>query len=257
MHMKYPSEILKGLKAFGLDQKEVTIYLAGLELGSTTVLELSRRTKMPRSTLYPLLEKLRTRGVFRLVKQKKTTKYVAESPETLERQFHDREEAFIKALPSLQALNETSYGGPGVTFYEGSDGFKRLWKQLYQSGAKEYRLITSGVSLLDYVKEPYILKRVIAERMERGIRSKQLIKDGRDARKIVAKDKTENRESRLLPKEVELPATVIIFGEQVAFITTRKENTMILLASGDVALTYKALFDLIWDKAETFEDVAA
>jgi sugar-specific transcriptional regulator TrmB len=251
MYMKYPTEIIKGLEAFGLDQKEVSIYLSGLEAGRSTVLELSRRTKMPRSTLYPLLEKLVSRGVFRLVKEKKTSKYLAESPETLERMFHDREEAFIRAIPSLQALNETSFAGPGVTFYEGSDGFKRLWKQLYRSGATEYRLITSGVSLLDYVKEPYILKQVIAERLERGIFSKQLIRDSRDARKIVAKDKEELRESRLLPKDVQLPATVIIFADQVGFITTRKENTMILLASGDVALTYKALFDLIWDKADT------
>ena len=35
------------------------------------------------------------------------------------------------------------------------------------SGVKEYRLITSGTGLLDYVKEPYIVKRVIAERMQK------------------------------------------------------------------------------------------
>lgn len=251
--MKYTSEIIKGLKAFGLDEKEAKIYLAGLELGSTTVLELSRRTKMPRSTLYPILEKLRTRGIFRMLKQKKTSMYVAESSDTLERQFHEREESFLKAIPAIKAINETEFGGPGVTFYEGTDGFKRLWKQLYQSGATEYRLITSGVSLLDYVKEPYILKRIIAERLERGIFSKQLIRDSHEARKIIAKDKEELRESRLIPKDIQIPATVIIFSDQVGFITTRKENTMILLASGDVALTYKALFDLIWDKAETLE----
>lgn len=69
------------------------------------------------------------------------------------------------------------------------------------------------------------------------------------------KDKEELRESRFLPANIVLPSTVIIFADQVAFITTRKENTMILLASGDVALTYRTLFDLIWDKAESAKKV--
>ncbi len=187
------------------------------------------------------------------MKQKGTTVYIAESPEVLERILQDREQKFHKAVTALEALHETARKGPGVTFYEGSDGFKRLWKQIYNSGVTEYRLITSGVGLLDYVKEPYIIKRVIAERLERGIFSKQLIRNSRDARKIVEKDAEEHRESRLLPADIQLPATVIIFAEQVAFITTRKENTMILIASGDVAITYQTLFDLIWDKADRLQ----
>ncbi len=248
--MEYPPNIIKGLKAFGLDEKEVSVYLAGLEMGKASVLELSRRTKLPRTTLYPILEKLQSKAVFRVGKEKKTTVYIAEPPEVLERQMQDREEKLAKSIPSLRLLHETVRGGPGVTFYEGTDGFKRLWKEIYRSGIEEYRLITTGVGLLDYVKEPYIIHRVIAERLKRGIKSKQLIPMNRDAKKIVEKDSQELRESRFLPSDVHLPATVIIFGDQVAFITTRKENMMIIVASGDVAITYQTLFDLVWDKAE-------
>jgi HTH-type transcriptional regulator, sugar sensing transcriptional regulator len=251
MEMHYPSELIKGLEAFGFDEKEVRVYLGGLELGRASVLELSRRTSLPRTTLYPILERLTHQGVFRVGKEKKTTVYIAESPEMLDRQMQDREERFAKTIPALQLLHETIQEGPAVTFYEGTDGFKRLWKQIYRSGIKEYRLITSGVGLLDYVKEPYIIHRVIAERISRGIESKQLIPMNKEAKKIVAKDKEELRESRFLPEGTALPSTVIIFGEQVAFITTRRENMMIIVASGDVALTYKTLFDLIWDKAES------
>ncbi len=251
MHMKYTSDILKGLEAFGLDEKEVRVYLAGLEIGTASVLELSRRTELPRTTLYPVLERLQHQGVFKVGKQKNTTVYIAELPDVLNRQLEDRASLFSKTLPALQTIRGSVLDGPGVTFYEGSDGFKRIWKAIIGSGVREYRLITSGTGLLDYVKEPYLVRRVIAERLEKGIVSKQLIPDHRDARKIVEKDKEELRESRFLPSGTYLPSTVIIFADQVAFITTRKENTMILLASGDVALTYKTLFDLIWVKAET------
>jgi sugar-specific transcriptional regulator TrmB len=250
MYMNYTSEIIRGLGAYGLDEKEVRVYLAGLEIGTATVLELSRRTELPRTTLYPILERLEHHGVFKVGKQKNTTVYIAETPEVLKRQLEERSQLFSRTIPALDLIHETAHVGQWVTFYEGSDGFKRIWKAIMNSGVSEYRLITSGTGLLDYVKEPYIVKRVIAERLAKKILSKQLIRDSRDARKIVEKDKEELRESRFLPNGIHLPSTVIIFADQVAFITTRKENTMILLASGDVALTYKTLFDLIWEKAE-------
>lgn len=253
MHMNYPTEVIRGLEAFGLDEKEVKVYLAGLEVGTSSVLELSRRTNLPRTTLYPILERLEHHGVFKVGKQKNTKVYIAELPEVLKKQMDERATLFAKTLPSLDMVRGSVHEGPGVTFYEGSDGFKRVWKAIINSGVKEYRMITSGTGLLDYAKEPYIVKRVIAERMEKKIMSKQLIRDSKDARAIVKKDKEELRESRFLPPDIHLPSTVIVFADQVAFITTRKENTMILLASGDVALTYKTLFDIIWDKAERGE----
>lgn len=251
--MNYPKEVMRGLGAFGLDEKEVKVYLAGLEIGTASVLELSRRTELPRTTLYPILERLEHQGVFKVGRQKNTIAYIAELPDVLKRQLEDRAVLFSKTLPALEIIQGSVHDGPGVTFYEGSDGFKRVWKAIINSGVKEYRMITSGTGLLDYAKEPYIVKRVIAERMEKKIFSKQLIRDSRDARAIVKKDKEELRESRFLPADIHLPSTVIIFADQVAFITTRKENTMILLASGDVALTYKTLFDLIWAKADKID----
>lgn len=248
--MHYPPELIKGLEAYGLDSKEANVYLAGLELGATSVLELARRTQLPRTTLYPILERLTARGVFREGKEKSTTVYLAEPPAQLVEKMHEREARLEESLPALEMLQETTHGGPGVTFYEGTEGFKRLWKQILNSGIKEYRLLTSGVGLRDYVKEPYLIHRVVEERKKHGIRSLQLIRDSRAAREIIAKDAEELRESRILPSQIDLPATVIIFADQVAFITTRKENTMIILASGDVAATYKTLFDLVWEKAE-------
>lgn len=247
MRMHYPPEALEGLEAFGLEKNEALIYLAGLELGTSTVLELSRRTQVPRTTLYPLLEKLRRLGAFKIGKQKKRTVYSAEPPDLLRQNMLERQSQLEKSLPMLEVLRETSRGGPGVTFFEGTDGFKKLWRHLYASGVEEYRLITTGTGLLDYVKEPYLVERVIEDRKKRGIKSLQLIPENRETKRIVERDKEEMRESRFLPSNVDLPCSVIIFADQVAFITTRRENTMIIVASGDVARTYKTMFDLVWN----------
>lgn len=245
-NMNYPSELLTALTGFGFDEKEAKIYLAGLELGQATVLELSRRTRLPRTTLYPILEELRRHGFFRYGKARRRSVYTAEQPAALLATLRAREKMLNQALPKLEALRGTVREGAGVALYEGTEGFRQLWQKIFRSGVKEYRILTSGTGLLEFVHEPYLVKHIIAERMRRGIKSIQLIPDTLAARKIIAKDKTELRESRLLPREVEIPATIIIFGNEVAFITTRRENTMILIASGESAVTHRTLFDLIW-----------
>ncbi|MFH1099213.1 MAG: helix-turn-helix domain-containing protein [Candidatus Uhrbacteria bacterium] len=241
-----PATFFRALEAFGFTPKEARVYFAGLELGPTSVLELSRRTRLARTTLYPILDDLRRRGYFRLGKRRQGSIYTVEPPTNLERQFRERLEAFLVAVPQLEAVRGTIHEGAGVTIFEGSEGFRQLWRKIFRSGVTEYRIMTSGVGLLDFVREPYLVERIIAERIRRGIKSRQLIPDSPASRRIVVKDHEELRESRFLPKGVALPATVIIFGDEVAFITTRRENTMVVVASGEAAITLKTLFDLLW-----------
>jgi len=250
MRMDNSSDLLAGLKAFGLDDKGAKIYLTGVRLGPSSVIEIAHHSQLPRTTVYSVLEKLCEEGLFHLGKKKKQTVYTAEPPEILQKNFQEKQEAFTSVFQQLQDVYETFTGHPNITVYEGTDGFKGMWKDLFLSGAKEYRMITGGIGMLEYVHEPYLLQRIIAERIRRGIKSKQLIVDSRAARAIVAKDKKELRESRLLPPGNEIPSSVIIFENKVAYITTRRENLMILLASGDIAVTYRTMFDLLWQCAK-------
>jgi len=104
--------------------------------------------------------------------------------------------------------------------------------------------------MLEYVHEPHLIKHIIARRVELGIKSRQLIVQCREANKIVARDPNELRESRFMPEGTIIPASVIIFADNVAFITTRKENVTISIMSGDITITYRSLFDLLWETSK-------
>ncbi|MDO8462849.1 MAG: helix-turn-helix domain-containing protein [bacterium] len=249
-HTADERELLHALTAFGFDEKEARVYLAGLTLGATSVLELSRRTRLPRTTLYPILEDLRRRGHFKLGKSKRGSVYTAEDPKELDARFRTRARLFADTLPKLEALRGTVHEQAGVTLFEGSDGFRQLWQRIFNSGVTEYRNLTAGVGFTEFVHEQYLVERIVAERVRRGIRSKHLIKDSRTARKIIEQDAAQLRESRLLPSGIDLPASTIIFGNEVVFITTRKENTMTLLSSPESAATLTTMFDLLWEAAE-------
>lgn len=250
MRMPFPSELKAALMSFGFDDKEAVIYLAGLEKHSASILDIARRTGLARTTIYPIIENLCRRGYFRLKKIQGRQQYVAEEPGTFLHKLEERQRTFNAILPMLDALRSTAREKIGVTMYEGTDGFKQFWQRLFQSGIKEYCLLTTGVQLLEYVKEPYIVKRIIAERIKRGIKSRQLTPENRETKRFAAKDAVELRETRFLAHDVALPASIILFGNDAAFITTRKENSVILVTSGDCAVTLRTMFELLWTGAK-------
>ncbi len=243
----------QALTSYGFDEKEAALYLACLTSGAATVLELSRTTELPRPTIYPILESLRLRGYLRIRKEGKSSRYSAEPPAALVRRLEERRDVLSSVLPALEALAGTSVEAVGVTMYEGTEGFRQFWQKLFRSGVKEYCLLTSGVGLREYVREDYLVKHVIAQRVKLGIKSRQLVPENANTHKITLTDKKELRESRYLPAYVVLPATILIFGDQVAFVTTRKENSVILMASGDTAVTLRSLFELLWLGAKCTE----
>ncbi len=249
MRMSSSKELNRALVAFGFDDKEALLYLAGIELGEATVLELSRLTKLPRTTLYLMLESLCRRGYFRLKNLQGRKKFVANPPDLFVKHLADRQEKFREILPMFEALKANDPGSVGVTIYEGTEGFKQFWQQIFRSGVKEYCLLTTGVHMLDYVKEPYLMKHIIDERLRRGIRSRQLVVETAESKKFVRRDSSELRESRFLPPNAQIPATMLLFGNDVAFITTRKENSVILVTSGDVSVTLRTMFELLWSGA--------
>jgi len=90
MQIETNKHLLAGLTAFGLTKKESLIYIIGLYLGSSTVIELARHAKLPRTTAYSILEPLVREGIFHVGKRKKQTVYTAQAPSVLEQLFQKK-----------------------------------------------------------------------------------------------------------------------------------------------------------------------
>lgn len=238
--------LLDGLQAFGMSKKESGVYLSLLRTGPATVLQISRKVRLPRTTLYPILDSLAIRGILKTGKEKNKSVFAAESPKILRRKLKEKEVAFDDISSELNTLYEHISSNPDVILYEGTEGFKRLWQRIYNAGLSEYRILTNATGMLDYVKEPYLVKNVISRRIKLGIKSLQMVPENSETRHIIKYDQEQIRESRFLPADTQIPATIIQFGEELAIMTTRHENAMIIMTSGDVAITFRTMFDLLW-----------
>lgn len=130
-------EIQVILKNFGLSEKEIAVYLALVELGPSSVRDISAKSKVNRGTSYDILKSLITLGVVSYYNKESKQYFIAEQPEKLlsaiDQKKEDLEEVrknIEQSLPLIKTLFEKQGGKPVVKFYEGSKGVRQIFEDV-------------------------------------------------------------------------------------------------------------------------------
>lgn len=133
--------IEKALQNFGLSDKETKVYLAALELGISTIQDLSKKSEVNRATTYIQVESLKKKGLINLMERGKKTMIVAEKPQRLVdilEQKKDRielmEKEFHKIMPDLEAIYNVKADRPRVRFIDTAAGSKFLLEEMMKIG---------------------------------------------------------------------------------------------------------------------------
>ena len=231
----------------GFSEKAARVYVASLELGEATVQELAKQSKLKRTTVYYVLSELTERGALLLTKRNKKWYYLPAEPREVIKRSRERFSETEAMIEVLESRKHAIYPRPRIYFLYGPMGFKQIWDMVFKSKEKEFLITTSGESFLDYVKEKYIIDEIIRAKRKLGITSRQLIVDSPYARKIVAKDKRENRVSKLLSARYKLPFSEVICKEFVAFASPRYDNVLLAIENETFATTRRHMFNMLWD----------
>lgn len=240
-------DIIKKLKLLGLSDKAARFYLAAWELDQGSILQISRRAKLQRTSLYYTVNELLELGAIVETKVMRKIIYKALSPAVLLKRMRERVAEFEDVAEQVTSLHGRVFEKPKVYFLYDVAGFKELWDRILSSKISEYCITTNGEGFLDYVQEKYILANIIRRKRTQNIRSRQLIVSSAYSQKIIKKDKQENRESKLLPAHTKLDFTEIICGDFVALIGPRAENLIMILESQSLAETRLNLFNALWE----------
>lgn len=239
--------LLAALRAVGMSDKAAKVYLSAAELGEATVLSLAARSGVKRTSIYYVIDELLAWGALTISIRGKKKYYEAARPDALLRRARERISDFEDAVPELTDRFHSAFPRPRIYFLYGVPGFKQVWEKIFQSPSKEYCITTDGSSFLDFVKEKYIVRDIIRRKNQLNIKSRQLIVSSSYARSIIAKDTLENRTSKLLPPQYQIPFTQIICANLVAYISQRYENTLIVIESDSFSKTQSMIFNLLWN----------
>ena len=235
------------LREYGLSDKEAAIYLAVLTDSGITIKALAEKTRINRTTLYPIAEGLLRRGVLAQFKGRRGVQFVAAEPSALLQKIEYLKKSFTEALPEFAALERRSPRTPRVRYYQGREGYLSVLADTLAAGVSEIRYLGSAQKLNDVVSEKYIEQVYIPTRVAKGISFRQLVLDDAFSRKLVSKDAHELRMTKFLPSTSRFSANIIIYGDKVAYCTSEKELTCVLIESAEIAEIEHNSFQLLWD----------
>ncbi|UCC94484.1 MAG: hypothetical protein JSW40_06640 [Candidatus Omnitrophota bacterium] len=244
------SDIIKTLKSVGFTEKEIKVYLACLELGKSSVIQIAQRAQIRRTTAYIVIESLLDKGILSKHEDKKGQKFSAESPEKLLGILQEKQTELLKIIPNLLAITKAESSiKPEVKFYQGKEGLKTVYEDTLLSCEKGDELLGyfSGEDVYNLL--PGYTPNYVKRRAVKGIKARGIALDSKITRKHKARDKKELRQSKLVSKE-KFPVCIEknIYKDKVVFMNFRGFPFGVIVKSPQIAKSEKAIFDLLWSK---------
>ena len=235
------------LISYGLDSKEAKLYLAVLELGSETVLPISKLAGIQRSYCYDILDSLISKGLVTYQEKNGRRRYVAEPPEKLARLLKHRLEDVEQALPELKSIQNKSGIKPIIRFYEGADGIMTIYEEILL--ADSMIAIASPDAIYQALGSRF--SRFTEKALAKSISSRELIVRGIQTPKTyLDKFRAPIQQARFLPEGVLLETDIVIFGDKLALISYGKNLHAVLIEDSKIVETHKQLFELLWAAAQ-------
>ena len=252
-------KLTETLTKIGLSDKEAKVYLQMIHLGEQPASVLSRHTDINRTSMYDILEALKTRGLVQTIQKKSRTLFKALHPNELlqylerekteaVRRLEKQQESIREILPELISLEHPESNRPRVTFYEGEKGMREAYEDTLSAkdGILAYANVEEMHKALPHFFPEYYERRAI----EHKIHIKAIMPDNEASKDRAKKDKDENRESRLIPKkDFEFSPEINIYNDKV-LIASWIEKIAVIIESKEVADFHRKMYALAWKGAQ-------
>lgn len=234
------------LEEIGLTQREIKVYLALLEIGPTSVGEIIKKSGIPSSKIYEILDKLIKKGLVSFLVKEHKRYYRASEPKIILDFLEEKKDLIkYKLLPKLEDLYNIIKKEKEATIYEGIKGVKAVYERMLKElNRKEILYVLGAPSKANELLETYFTH-FHKRRIESGIKMKILYYP--EARKYgKLRKKMKLTEVRYMPEDIIIPAWIDIFAENIAIFNLEDIPTVFLIKDRYISYSFKTYFDMIW-----------
>ncbi|MEA3429687.1 MAG: helix-turn-helix domain-containing protein [Nanoarchaeota archaeon] len=235
------------LRAFGLTDKEIKVYLASLYLGSALVQDIAKRAGTYRTYTYEVLKSLKEKGLVSYVIKGGKQYFEVASPDKLYDILKEKESKIDRIMPQLKGLYSATAVKPKIELYEGKEGLKTILADTLK--VKKELLVYCSVRK-QLMLFSYYFPNFIKQRAKKKIFVKVLGEKSKEAKAIKKRDAKEYRELRYLPKGIEFPTATYIYGNKVAIMAFGDNPMGVIIDNKEIAMTQRFVFEAMWVKAE-------
>jgi len=243
--------LAKQLQQLGLAEKESRVYLAALELGSSTVQDIARKAGVNRPTTYVQIEFLAKKGLISTVIRGKKRFFNAESPEQLirlldkkKKDIESQKEEFEKYLPELKTLYNLAEEKPKVRFFEGIEGVRTIQQDLLKSDIKEiYNFVPLDDAYEVSPPGPDDNRKAMDRKLENA-KVKVLYSTRKEER--LKSDRERKEYKYISPDKISFRTEISIYNNKVVLINYKTKLLGVIIEDVEISNSLKGLFNLAW-----------
>lgn len=253
------------LKSLGLSDNQITVYLELLKNGDQKASAIARKTPLKRGLVYKILEELENMNL--VVKESKAKEVTIFSPihpnvlkgvaENQINQAQATQKNLENELGQLVSMYNLANNKPGVEFYEGIEGMKKVYNQILLNATAEEGVL-SFVKVLERETAPQthtVLKNYITERVQRNIPARDIAFGDEASKNLRKSDSGQLRETRIIPPgklPFNFPGGELIICGNTLYLTSLENNThvTVVITSQSITQLFKIFFYALWDSLE-------
>lgn len=248
--------MLKKLIEFGLSDKEASVYMALLELGTAGVTDIARRAKVTRTNTYHLLNALMGYGLVSLSDDTRKALYSVEPPDRflfmMKKKLADSERMLREAeemMPELRSVYHDPDQTLHVRYYEGVEGIITAYEDTLTAKTK----ILGYASVADqHAFFPGYFPEYYERRTKKGIQVECFLADSVESRRIKAMDKKHLRVTKIVPEKFQISPEINIYDDKLAIMSLR-EKFGVIIESREVVEAFRKMFELAYERAAQYD----
>lgn len=244
------------LEKIGFTKGEIKVYFSLIELGESSSGAIIIKSKVSRSKVYEILERLKEKGLVSEVIKQNIKYFQAADPKVIleyiknkETELKQQAEDFKKILPSLESKQKQQEEKQEVKVFTGIEGIKTFWNWLLDQLEKEdeYLAFSFSKEATENQSLIYMFQDFHKKRGEKGINAKILSSEKKELAKVGMNfPKTKHYQFRET-KHI-LPTGISISGDVVATFNWGKVPRVFAIICKDNAEQYRKFFYDVWNE---------
>ncbi|MBW2982414.1 hypothetical protein KY343_06045, partial [Candidatus Woesearchaeota archaeon] len=251
------------LEEIGLTKSEINVYLALLELGSTTTGKIVDKSKASSSKIYEILDKLMQKGLVSYIIKSGVKYFEAAAPERImdymkekERKFNSQKDELKKILPELELKRKLSKYKSEATIFKGVKGMETAFYDALNLLKPRDEHLAFGIPKRSEQVSRFFLK-FNKERARRKIKNRIIFTDEvrKDPKTVQQTYPKNNPLAKVkFTKEV-IPASIDIFNNRIVIFPSEVEEPLIIVIDNkEIAESFRVQFEKWWDdKVKNYE----
>lgn len=250
-------ELVNELVNIGLSPEESKVYISILELGGSFASNIARKAQINRATCYHTLDNLLKKGFISSYTKGKVLWFNAESPEKIVQTETERLARAKALIPQLLSISNTLTFKPKIRFFEGIEGIKTVFEDVFETKEKEILGYTNVRSLGDIFSDYF--KNYCKRKIQKKIKTRYLAPQTGEGVDLIDQFYPKNYDKNLVEvllvnkKEFSFENEISIYGNKVAIISLNPEEPMaLLIESATFAKSMRSIFNLAWLGATAF-----